>query len=231
MKILIISALLMLQGIGGKGGIGGNGGIGGGTSVAVPAILQFGLNSTGFTPYVASLPNHATGGLSVVIAALAVGGSSPTIANTASFTWTLVASNTSGNGGYNQYAWTAPTASFGSTDTVTITTTASPAGMVFADVSNVTTLDTFSSLTSVGFSNITTGAVTVTGPNDMAIGITNPHGGGVIGSGMTSFTAGGTGLWGNDAYNLAEYGQFTGTPITVTGGAATGWDFLVIFLK
>lgn len=196
----------------------------------VPAILQTGLNTVSGT-YVATLPNHASGGMSCVLAALQSGGTSPTIVNTASFSWGSPITNLTNDGGWLLYVWCAATSSFGSTDTVTVTSTAVGGGIIFTDISNVSSVDASQGASNAGFGTITTGTFVVTGANDMVLAITVPHGGGVLGSGFTSFTSGGSGFWGNDAFTLGEYKQFTGTPVSANGGSASGWDILAVALK
>lgn len=196
----------------------------------VPAILQFALSTTDGV-YVATLPNHASGGMVAVIGSFQLG--TPTIANTAGYTWTLAGSNVTANSGYTQYIWTAPKTVDASSDTVTVTNVvASHGGIVFADISNVTAIDATASASASGFGSITTGNFAVTGPNDMVLSIGRCNGGGSVGAGATSFTVGGTGgFWGVEAYDLAQYQQITGSPANATMGANSAWDILAVTLK
>lgn len=196
----------------------------------IPAILQFAL-STVDGVYTATLPNHSAGGMVAVLGSFQLG--TPTIANTAGYTWTLAGSNTTANSGYTQYIWTAPKTVDASSDTVTVTNgAASHGGIVFADISNVSSVDATASASASGFGTITTGPFAVTGPNDMVLSIGRLQGGGSVGAGATSFTAGGTGgFWGVEAYDLAQYQQITGTPANAEMGANSAWDILAVALK
>jgi hypothetical protein len=226
---VIVTLLLFIQGIGGNGGIGGKGGFGGGViSTPVPAILQSALSTTDGV-FSATLPNHAAGGISCVLGEFTT--ASLSISNTAGYSWGTPASNLTASTGDSLYIWCATKSADASSDTVTVTSSAYHGGLVFVDISNVTSIDASQGASGSGYSSITTGTFTVSGANDMVLSVSRTVGGGAVGSGFTSLTSTGTSFWGNDDYSLAQYKQITGSPASATAGLGDPWDILAVALK
>jgi hypothetical protein len=116
---------------------------GGGTPALVGTPGQ--CPSTG--TYTATQASHASGNVSVVLYA---GNSTGTlsIANTAGYSWTPLFATpyvpTGIGSGWQMQAWEAPTTTYGSTDTATVTSSGSAGCIYFLDVSHVSGFDTVS---------------------------------------------------------------------------------------
>lgn len=207
------------------------------TILVVPVVLQSAISASDGS-FNASLPNHASGGLSCVLYWGTNNAAPSAIANTAGFVWTAqgTAYNAANIDAYLQ-AWCAPKLVYVSTDTVTVTSSGFSGCIAFLDISNVTTLDNpsppYGAAGAGGApSTVSTGNFTVTGTSDMLFGIgSQPSNTVTIGSGFTTIVNATAGC--NTKHVMMEYEVLSGTTANASMGVTTfnGWGILGVAIK
>ena len=204
---------------------------------ALPAIIQSTFTVPQcYTSCVLTLPSHPVGGMSCIFANTS-GVLAPTgISNTAGFNWSPWIGSTA-IGEDTVWASCAPTVTTASSDTVTVSYPATDYinGILWADVSNVTEIDSSVAVGELAWGTPTV-SMPVTGSNDMVIAIVFIIDGTVAtsGPGYSLFPTLGTGgadsTWSTDTW--VEYKVITGSPAVVTASnAVAGFYITAVALK